>query len=127
MGAQTATRAQVLVALRRWKPNMSLRRLGDLIDSGKLMSVKGDHEIPASLAFGVVIEGAMRIKVEDAPWRWVGPGETFGTSEYELTPRDMPVTIVGVSNTTRYLAFAHDSVEGLNFSARAPERPAGVS
>lgn len=38
MGTRTAKRSQMLVALRRWMPNASLRRIGDLLDQAKVIT-----------------------------------------------------------------------------------------
>jgi hypothetical protein len=123
MGTQTANRARVLVALRRWRPNASLRRLGDLMNSAKSMTINGDHAVTAPLPLAIVIYGSLRVKVEDGPWQWVGPGEIFGSSQYETRPIETPVTIVSVSKTAQYLALPYTAIES---SARVPGHPEGV-
>lgn len=118
MGTQSVNRAQVLIALRRSLPNMSLRRLGDLVDSAKLVTVSGKKESVASLAFGLVLDGTLRVTMEGAPTRWVGPGEVFGASLYEHQKIDNPVKLAGSSNTVRYLAFSHATMETIAPLAR---------
>jgi|GEM_PF-6509961 hypothetical protein len=109
MGRRTATRTHVLVALRRYKPNMSLRRLGDLIDSATLEEVKGDVVSEGSLAFGIVRDGLLRVTV-DGETQWVGPGEVFGISQYLLKSGNYQMKITGMQPANHYLAFTHEMV-----------------
>ena len=122
MGAQRATRSQMLVELRRWLPNASLRKLGDMIDGAKLVVIEGQSESSTSLAFGLVLDGRLRVTAEGAETRWVGPGEIFGMIQYAMHRMDAPVLLTSTTNTVRYLAFSHDDVAKRGY-ARSDVRP----
>jgi len=88
---------------------MSLRRLGDLIDSATLEEVKGDVVSEGSLAFGIVRDGLLRVTV-DGETQWVGPGEVFGISQYLLKSGNYQMKITGMQPANHYLAFTHEMV-----------------
>jgi hypothetical protein len=119
MGTQSATRSQMMVALRRWMPNASLRRIGDLLDQAKVMTMEGKSELSTSLAFGLVLEGTMRVTVEGGETRWIGPGEVFGIGRYQLNRADAPTLLTNTTKSARYLAFSHADIAPLT-GARLP-------
>lgn len=122
MGTQSATRSQMLVALRRWMPNASLRRIGDILDQAKVITVEGKAEYSTSLAFGMVLDGTLRVAMEGGETRWIGPGDVFGMAQYELNRVDSAARLMGTTTkTVRYLAFSHADIASLD-SARQPSR-----
>jgi len=121
MGTKSATRSQMLVALRRWMPNASLRRIGDLLDQAKVVTVEAKGETWTSIAFGMVLDGTLRVAREGGEARFIGPGEVFGMAQYELNRFDSPVVLSGATKTTRYLAFSHADVASFDSARRSPE------
>lgn len=123
MGTRTATRSQMLVALRRWMPNASIRRIGDLLDQAKVISVEAKSEYSTSIAFGMVLDGTLRISMEGSEPRWIGPGEVFGMAQYELNRFDSAVRLEGTTKPVRYLAFSHADIASLDPARqRSPEK-----
>lgn len=122
MGVRSATRSQILVALRRWMPNVSVRKLGDMLDRAKLVELDVKGAPPATLAFGLVLDGTVRVTVEGGDTRWVGPGEVFGMAQYELNQSDNHVLLRSTTKTAHYLAFSHADVatHGLVRRTRPP-------
>jgi hypothetical protein len=120
VGVRSATRSQILVALRRWMPNVSVRKLGDLIDRAKLVELDNKGAPSAILAFGLVLDGTIRVMVEGGDTRWVGPGEVFGMAQYQLSQGDMRLLLTSTTKTAHYLAFTHANVATQGLVRRAP-------
>lgn len=118
MGIRTATRSQLLMTLRRWMPTMSLRRLGDVLDGAKLVTIEGNSESTATAAFGLVLEGMLHVAVEGENSRWVGPGEIFGMTTYRFSGKDSAMSLSARTQTVRYLAFSQSELTTLSFIRR---------
>lgn len=110
MGVRNASRSQILVALRRSMPNVSVRRLGDLIDRAKLVELEGKEAPTVPLAFGLVLDGTVRVTAEGADTRWVGPGEVFGMAQYEIYHTDTRISLTSTTKKAHYLAFSHEDL-----------------
>lgn len=122
MAIRTATRSQLLMTLRRWMPGTSLRRLGDVLSSAKLVTVEGNAESMTTAAFGLVVQGTLQVKVEGEGSHWVGPGEIFGISQYQFSGKDAAMVLSARVQTVRYLAFSQSTLRTLNF-IRKPSSP----
>lgn len=120
MGTRSATRSQILVTLRRWMPNASVRRLGDLLDRAKLIELEGKASPTTQLAFGLVLDGTLRVAVEGGETRWVRPGEVFGMAQYELNHEDHRLTVTKTTKTAQFLAFSHADIVMQGFGWREP-------
>ena len=123
MVGRRATRSQILVALRRSMPNVSVRRLGDLIDRAKLIELNNKDSLTATVAFGFVLDGTVRVAMEGAETRWVGPGELFGMARYDLDHRDHHVELTSTTKTAHYLAFSDAEMDIEGFLGRVPHSP----
>lgn len=119
MGTEHTTRPQILLALRRWKPRMSLRRLGDMINGAQLHVVEAKTESSAMLAFGIVLDGTLLVRIGEEQWL-LGPGEVFGMSQYAVKEGNSPVSLRSTTGTVRYLGFSHDDVATLGFARARP-------
>lgn len=126
MANQAMTRSQLLVTLRHWLPNASLRRLGDLVDSANVVTLEkpapDKQTVPAKvpLAFGVVLQGTLRVTIEGEGTRWVRPGDIFGMTRYQTTRQDALASLVCATPTVQILSFTMNDVSGFGYVRAQP-------
>jgi len=110
------TRAELLLALRRAIPGVSVRRLGDLISAGTLSELAAGEKLDADMAFCVVLEGALVVREVDRPPRAIRAGESYGLTRYALSASDGTVKLAAQKSGTRCLAFTHDTLLALGLA-----------
>lgn len=122
MAIRTATRSQLLMTLRRSMPGTSLRRLGDVLSSAKLVTVESNAKSMTTAAFGLVVQGNLQVTIEGEGSHWVGPGEIFGISRYQFSGKDAAMVLNARAQTVHYLAFSQSTLRTMNF-IRQPSSP----
>jgi hypothetical protein len=115
MATQQMTKPHLLLALRQHYPQMSLRRIGDMIRGATLEVVEPNEDWSASMAFGIPLDGTLYVKSGEEQL-FVRSGEVFGMNQYTLKRSNSAVLLRSTIKTVRYLAFSHGHVSLLGFA-----------
>ncbi len=125
MGAQSATRSQMLMTLRNRMPNASLRRIGDMLNNANVLALEKpktettQSQTFLSVAFGLVLEGTLRVH-EGGETRWVRPGELFGMNQYQQTGKEASISVTCATQAVRVLVFSSADVANMGLIRARP-------
>jgi hypothetical protein len=91
-----------------------------MVDGAQLLTLDAQKDAPASLAFGLVLKGTLRVTADSGETRWVGPGDMFGMTQYELNPGDNSLLLRSTITAVSYLAFSAEHVAKQGFARVRP-------